>query len=636
MCGIVGFCGEGGSFGQDELGRMLAAIEHRGPDDSGTFFERLRTQPSSGVWLGSRRLAIQDLSPGGHQPMVDPGIGNAIAFNGEIYNFKQLRADLQARGHRFHSQCDTEVALRSWCAGGLEAVKGWRGMYAAALWDREQQRLTLVRDQWGIKPLYYTFDGQRLAFTSELRALLDVGLVPRKLSRRGVRDYLRYGSLQDPVTIIDGVYALLPGHALHWCRGRIRLERFQELPAETDEREQRTEQILRESVRLQLVSDVPVVVFLSGGVDSSVVSLLARQEANAPVDTMSIAFEEASYSERDYASRVARHLGTRHHEVMLSGTDALGKAIDAISMMDQPTVDGVNVSVISEAARRLGFTVALSGLGGDELFGGYSTFQRTPRLARILEVGHRHPRLSTLFGETAAPFLQPLGAAGRKFAQYLQHGDWNEHPYFLQRTIFYPSQIDRLCGPSEASSREDEAADERYRWLLEQAESFDPLNRISFLECCVYMGNTLLRDSDQMSMAHSLELRVPMVDQVLVRDLLSRPGGSKQLGSGSKAWLRQAFGKYLLPEVFTRKKMGFTFPFDVWLRGPLASEVGAVLAGGTAGLLEPDAVQRVWRGFQHRQVDWTRPWSLYVLNQWVKRNIGQSLSEDRDAVFASG
>ena len=369
MCGIAGYCGPAGRFSDQKLREMLRAIEHRGPDDCGVFSAPLPGNDEMRVWLGSRRLAIQDLTPAGHQPMIDQATGNAIAFNGEIYNFLELRARLEEKGCPFRSRCDTEVALRSWCAQGLAAVEQWRGMFGAALWDQGRQELWLLRDHWGIKPLYYHRDGEGLAFCSEVRGLLAGGVVPRQLSRRGLEDYLRYGAPQDPVTIIDGVYALLPGHALKWSKGKLEIRRYSESLSQMPSGRRTIESMLREIVRQQLISDVPVVVFLSGGVDSSVVSLLARQEAGAGVNTMSVVFEESHYSERYYARRVAERIGTRHHEVLLKGAEARQKAIEAISRMDQPSIDGINTYVVCEAARRGGFTVALSGLGGDEFFG---------------------------------------------------------------------------------------------------------------------------------------------------------------------------------------------------------------------------------------------------------------------------
>jgi len=636
MCGIAGYVGRASRFSDAQLKQMLAAIEHRGPDDSGTYTAGLRADEDARVWLGSRRLAIQDLSPAGHQPMVDAATGNAIAFNGEIYNFLELRADLQKNGYPFSSRCDTEVALASWCAKGVSAVDDWRGMFGAAVWDRAKEELWLVRDHWGVKPLYYWTDQNSVLFCSEVRGLLASGMIPRKLSRQGVEDFLRFGALQDPVTIVDGVYALLPGQLLRWSGGQVEIRRYMELPGrEAPEPGKDIATILRESVQGQLISDVPVVVFLSGGVDSSVVSLLARQVGGSAINTMSLIFEESRYSERDYARRVARHIGTTHHEVLVKGDEVQAKARAAISQMDQPSMDAINNYLVSGAARQAGFTVALSGLGGDEFFGGYATFRRTRILDAALRYARLAPRASRLASKALQLGLTPRDGAAIKLRQFLVHGDLDEHPYFLQRTTFFPSQIQRLLRISPPCSIDlQQKVRMREQYLHEETDGLDSLNQISLLEARTYMGNMLLRDSDQMSMAHSLELRVPFVDQVLAAHVLSIPSDRKGFGKTPKMLLRRAFAPQLPEEVFSRRKMGFTLPWPEWLRGPLASEVATVLQKDTGELWQGDARLQVWEEFRRGRLDWSRPWSLYVLSRWIMQNIvgqGEGLREDRAA-----
>lgn len=618
MCGIAGYVGPARRFDDEKLGVMLRAIEHRGPDDCGEYAAELKRAPESRVWLGSRRLAIQDLSPAGHQPMIDAATGNVIAFNGEIYNFLELKAQLERSGERFLSRCDTEVALRSWGKDGLGAAGQWRGMFGVALWDATREELWLVRDPWGIKPLYYRYDGEGIAFCSEVRALLAAGVAPRKLSRRGLEDYLEFGALQDPVTMIDGVYALLPGHALRWSVGKIEIQRYASKAAPAEGGAAAVEPMLREIVRQQLIADVPVVVFLSGGVDSSVVALAARQEAGGGVHTMSVVFEEQQYSEQQYARRVAEHIGTEHHEVMLRASDVQAKALDAIARMDQPTIDGVNTFVISEAARRSGFKVALSGLGGDEFFGGYSTFFRTARLRQLQRMAGAAPALAGLAGGALRAFRSETA---NRVGMLLESGDFAQHPYFAQRTLFFRRQIAALCAGGERSAEADRVAERRRAGLLEAAARMDELNQVSFLEARTYMANMLLRDSDQMSMAHSLELRVPLVDHILAERLLAVPGERKGFGREQKLWLREAFAKYLPNEVFLRKKMGFVLPLAVWLRGPLAAEVERTLLSEAGELWDRRAVQDVWDQFRQGRLSWSRPWALYVVSHWVAREI---------------
>jgi asparagine synthase (glutamine-hydrolysing) len=604
MCGIAGYCGPEGRFSDEKLRRMLRAIAHRGPDDEGVY--SAPAGPGGRVWLGSRRLAIQDLSPAGRQPMVEAG--RAIAFNGEIYNFLELRSELERQGRVFRSRCDTEVALAT-------PVERWRGMFGAALWDGARDDLLLVRDPWGVKPLYYHLDAAGgLAFCSEVRGLLAADVAPRALSRRGLEDYLRFGAVQDPVTIVDGVYALLPGYGLRWRQGKIELRRYAEESAEPMEAAD-VEPMLREIVRQQMISDVPVVVFLSGGVDSSVLALLARQEAGKGVQTLSVVFEEKRYSEREYARRVADRIGAEHHEALLRGPEALGKALEAIDRMDQPSIDALNTYVVSQAARQAGFPVALSGLGGDEFFGGYPTFRRAGLAARMQRWAQRSPALAGAAGRA----LGGLGRAGRKLGTYLESGEFWEHPYFLQRTVFFPRQVEALCRNGRPSAEADQMAEARRQALLEQAEGMDPLNQVSLLEARTYMANMLLRDSDQMSMAHSLELRVPLVDHVLAARLLATPGDRKGFGKRPKLWLRQAFGRWLPEEVFARRKAGFVLPLEVWLRGPLRREVEGTIATNPGGLWDARRAAEVWESFLRREVNWSRPWALFVLSRWAEK-----------------
>jgi asparagine synthase (glutamine-hydrolysing) len=618
MCGIAGFCAPRGRFGDNNLQTMLRAIHHRGPDDGGTHVTMTAGQRPHSVWMGSRRLAIQDLSSAGHQPMIDVPSGDVISFNGEIYNFPELRDSLEKGDCQFRSLCDTEVALQSWRRAGLEAVRQWRGMFSAALWNQRKEELWLVRDDWGIKPLYYSWDGDTLAFCSEVRALLAAGIVAPKLEWRAVEDYLRFGAVQDPLTIVEGIYALLPGHALRWSNGQIEIQRFAKPLPEAPIESTDVETELREIVRQQLVSDVPVTVFLSGGVDSSVFSLLARQEGGQGVNTMSVVFDEAKYTEGPYARRVAKHIGTEHHEVLLRPHDLRAKVSEAIKRMDQPTSDGINSYIISQAARQAGFTVALTGLGGDEFFGGYETFRRTPRIANLLEWCRKAPAAARAAGRIVAPGFARMRGAPRKFSQYLRYATFEEHPFFLQRTLFFPPEIRRLCWgrPSQLAQR---VAEARLLEIVEEAAALDELNQVSYFEARTYMANTLLRDGDQMSMAHSLELRVPLVDQKLAASVFALTGKNKGLGKEPKMLLRKAFERQLPKEVFDRKKMGFTLPFDLWLRTSLKQEVQSTLVSGM--LWEPEPASAVWEEFEDGVLDWSRPWSLYVLSRWVAQYI---------------
>jgi asparagine synthase (glutamine-hydrolysing) len=376
--------------------------------------------------------------------------------------------------------------------------------------------------------------------------------------------------------------------------------------------------LLLESVRLHTVSDVPVGVFLSGGIDSS--SLIALlTESGKRAETFSLVFREANYSESDYSREVARLYGTSHHEICVSQRDALEALPGVLRAMDQPTVDGVNTYIISQAAHAAGLKVALSGLGGDEIFGGYSTFRVATRLERPAEMWGHVPRI--LRG-TVAHTIDLLGNSdqNRKIQALVRDPEEIGHPCFLSRTLFTPAQLEELLTGIPEDARE--RARDPFRAMLDEAGSLDPLNRISFLETRGYMLNTLLRDSDVMSMAHSLELRVPLVDSRLATYLQSLPGSWKMHARILKPLLLGALKRKLPDALVFRRKKGFTLPFEHWLKDEMRATVEesllAPIAGSLSGFLNASAVAEVWKAFLAGGTSWARPWSLYVLRQWCE------------------
>jgi asparagine synthase (glutamine-hydrolysing) len=402
MCGIIGIItSRPGDEARAALARGTRAMGHRGPDDEGLeVVAAAERDAGRTAAFGHRRLSILDLSAAGHQPMRDEATGNWITYNGEVFNFHEVRSALEQRGLAFHSGTDTEVLLKGLGLRGLRAVEDWRGMFALGFWEAASRRLTLVRDRLGIKPLYYYHDGETFLFASEVRALLSTGLVPRRLSRAAVESYLAYGSVQQPLTIIENVYAVLPGHALTWEGGRLRTERYWELRAEARparagrELVEEVGALLAEAVRLRMVADVPVAAFLSGGIDSSAVVSLMRRATNGPIKAFSVCFDEQEFSEHIYAERVAREFGAEHHPVLLTEQGVLAKVPAALAAMDQPSVDGVNTYVVSEAVARAGIKVALSGLGGDEVFAGYGFFRTVGRDERRRALMENVPRVA--------------------------------------------------------------------------------------------------------------------------------------------------------------------------------------------------------------------------------------------------
>jgi asparagine synthase (glutamine-hydrolysing) len=631
MCGIVGIVTrQPRSEAQAALQRATRALSHRGPDDEGI---ELLTPASSEVTVafGHRRLAILDLSPAGHQPMRDEATGNWITYNGEVFNFRELRRGLEDEA-AFRSQSDTEVLLKGYARQGLKAVDEWRGMFALGLWEAARRRLVLLRDRLGIKPLYYYRDGDTFLFASEIRALLATGLVPRRLSRAAVESYLAYGSVQQPLTIIENVYAVLPGQALTLEDNRLASAPYWTLRADagatqmSDERALVAEigALLEEAVRLRLVSDVPVGVFLSGGVDSSAVVALMRRATAGRISTFSVYFHEREFNERAHAEQVARRFETDHHPVLVTEKDLAAQVPAALRALDQPSVDGINSYVVSEAAARAGLKVAVSGLGGDEVFAGYSFFRRMIWSERQRAHMRRVPTGARRAAAAAIGIISS-GSRAAKLQGLLRGDDLREHSVLLHRQLFTAEQRQSLLEPNGflPSQRERDLAELR-AWDAHQSahcEAADAINQASVLELGGYLSNTLLRDTDAMSMAHSLEVRVPLIDHRVVERLLMVPGRVKVRARQPKWLLVEAVGD-LPREILARPKRGFEFPFKHWLLGSLREQVeDALHQPRLDGLLRAEATQRLWRDFEAGRATWSRVWSLYALGSWARVNL---------------
>ncbi|GAC1516575.1 MAG: asparagine synthase (glutamine-hydrolyzing) [Terriglobales bacterium] len=510
-------------------------------------------------------------------------------------------------------------------------------MFAFAIWDAIRHRLFLARDHMGVKPLYYGIFGQYFLFASEVRTLLGTGLVPRRLDQAGLLNYLSFGSLYDPVTMIDGVSALRPGHYLTWEKGSLREIRYWDLAtaatrihhaslqspasAQKSALEDDLHATLDESIRRQMVSDVPVGAFLSGGIDSSsLVGILARN--GSKLDTFSIVFREADYSEAEYSRIVALKFGTRHHEIMVSQQNALDAVPGALDAMDLPTIDGFNTYVVSMQARAAGVKVVLSGLGADELFAGYSTFRSVQLMERFARFWRYLPGAARTLATKAFRQVAQPSDQNRKLTS-LADGDARVlHPYFLSRMLFTPAQVDSLC--LQNASFSSERANAALQEGLAQSSELDPINRISYLETHFYMLNTLLRDSDVMSMAHGLEIRVPFIDHLLAEKVLALPGTWKMSADKPKPLLVDSLRGELPEEIVHRRKRGFTLPFEHWLRDDLRPRVESTLLkssdGPLASFLTRATIRAVWEEFLNGQTSWSRPWSLYVLEDISKNN----------------
>ena len=631
MCGVTGIVARRDRQVQPLLQGLVRAVSHRGPDGQGAL---LRDAGQWTVGLGHTRLAILDLSSAGAQPMGLQDKGFWISYNGEVYNFRDLRKELEALGYRFRSQTDTEVMLRAYEAWGVDAFRRFRGMFAFALWDEPARKLHLVRGHLGIKPMYYYMSGDIFLFGSEVRAILGTGLVSRRLDSSGVASYLRYGSVQAPRTIVQGIRSLLPGTylTLDLRDGALRTEErnYAEVlsgKTQVDASKSRGEavarlgELLQDSVTAHLVSDVPVGVFLSGGIDSSsIVALLSKTQGAQKPKTFTVSFKEAEFSEGERAKLLARTFGTEHQEIVLSETDALHLLPSAIMAMDQPTVDGINTYVISKTVRDTGIKVALSGLGGDELFAGYPSFRRALRMRAIARIPRPIRSAVSNIGAALAGRSPPRRKRWEMFAS----DGAPQTVYDISRSLFSSSEVAALApwlprdvdlGPSVAAS-------------VPVAFANDVVNAVSYCETAGYMANTLLRDTDFMSMAHALEVRTPFVDAVVIPYVLSLPGEWKVQSGRPKPLLLDALGGALPEEIWRRPKMGFTLPFSQWMKSALEPELSKQLLGGEQALalaqacLAPSAVEQVWNDFRGnpRGEGWSRPWALYVLARWCQVN----------------
>jgi asparagine synthase (glutamine-hydrolysing) len=626
MCGVAGAVGRLDAEIHDAIDRAGLRMAHRGPDADGSWSS---TEAGPGARFTHRRLAIIDLSAAGVQPMTDADTGNVICFNGEIYNFAALRKELEAAGIRFRSDGDTEVLLKGYACWGRGVLKRLRGMFAFALWDASERRVLLARDRLGIKPLYLANverpGGRRaLLFASEVRALLAGGLVPRRLSEAGLASYLWNGFVVGPHTMVHGVRQLSAGCSA-WVDAEGNLgaeEPFWELPVDTDDpdAEARLAEALHEAVALRLISDVPVGVFLSGGIDSSAVASLAVAASSNPVRTFNIAFDEAEFDESPHARAVAEALGTDHHELRLSQSLFHEQLEPALCGLDQPTFDGINTYFVSRAVREAGITVALSGAGGDELFGGYRSFRDVPE-ALLRAAGSAAARLLSGGGG----LLPPQTRYGKLGDALATRGDLVSL-YQISYGLFSESFLDQLWKGDGSPPTEHGLPPQVASALRQRLGNADTLAAISALELHCFVGERLLRDTDTASMAVALEARVPLLDHEVVEAAAALPRSIRYAGLGSKQPLRDIALSNLDPALFDRPKSGFVLPLEVWTREALKGEMDSAFRDSArceAAGLAPASVSKLWQAWQQRSpgLYWSRLWSLYTLLHWT-RNEG--------------
>jgi asparagine synthase (glutamine-hydrolysing) len=631
MCGIAGIIGNHLPDIESCLARMSSALVHRGPDDAGVALWPARAGLPCAAFA-HRRLSIIDLSAAGQQPMSTQDGRFSIIFNGEIYNYRALRQELQFEGVRFRSQTDTEALLHLYARRGPKCLQWLRGMFAFAVRNNETGEVFIARDHLGIKPLYYYQRDNLFLFASELRALLESQAIPRRLSQLGLISYLQSGSVASPQTIIEGIRLLPPGHYIILrpnpdCKLEgTEVSYIEEWPMSANapqglDRQAAVEvlrEALKESVRLHLVSDVPLGPFLSGGIDSSAIVALMRQVTGDTPKTFSVVFTEEKFSEAVHARLVARKFNTEHHEIHLSEQQLFDMLPAAIGAIDQPTMDGINTFVVSKAVKEEGITVALSGLGGDELFAGYPTFRRALRLRSVARFSNSLRQGVSSLGER----FWNRSVQQKKLWQLLASDGSPSVACAVSRQLFTDDEVESMLGESASLLP---AFSINPMTSEEALSDYDPVNAVSLCELRGYMANTLLRDTDCMSMAHSLEVRVPFVDAEVVRFVLGLPGGWKLNGGRQKPLLQDALEDLIPPEVMNRPKMGFTLPFEEWMQSRLHDEIETAFTNeqqfDSIGL-RPSAVREVWRQFLRapRKVGWSRPWALYVLGRWCEQH----------------
>ena len=623
MCGIAGFVGRNGrDEGANEvsarrLRQMCDVIQHRGPDDEGMFV-------GDGAALGMRRLSIIDLA-GGHQPIRNEDGTIWVVFNGEIYNYRALRAELAASGHTFYTDTDTETIVHAYEQWGDDAFTHLRGMFGIALWDRRTRTLLLARDRVGIKPLHYAEHDGRLSFGSEIKSILAGDGTARSLDPVALGHYLSFLYTPGHASIFNGIRKLPPGHVLRWHDGHLTVRRYWDLPVGesfTGSMQNATDTlttILADAVRSHLVSDVPIGALLSGGVDSSLVVGLMARASSRPIKTFSIGFDEPAFDELDAARRLARHFSTDHHEFVVR-PDALGVVDSLVQHFDEPFGDSSAIPTwyVFQMARRH-VTVVLSGDGGDELFGGYDRYLPHPRVAAF-------DSLTGSAGRTVAGLAWPLLPHGRTGKNFLRHVAQHAPGRYLDSIrLFQPDELNALLSTEVGESISADGASTLAARRFDQWRALPWPSQMMRFDLDTYLPEDILTKVDRMSMAHSIESRVPLLDHNVVAFAASLPHDMKIRQSERKCVLKQAAAGILPAEVLGRRKQGFGVPVGEWFRGPLRDFVADALQSARArqrGYFRPRFVDRLMAEHTSGRRDHaSRLWALLMFELWHRRYL---------------
>jgi asparagine synthase (glutamine-hydrolysing) len=625
MCGIAGIVGaspEG--VDSQTIRRMCQSIVHRGPDDEGIFVK-------AGVGLGMRRLSIIDLS-GGHQPIFNEDRSVWIVFNGEIYNFPELRRELELRGHRFYTNTDTEVIVHLYEDYGSECVQKLRGMFAFALYDERKHRLLLARDRLGIKPLHYALANGRLLFGSEIKAVLAAAPELAVVDPHALLQYFYFGYVPDPVSAFTPIKKLPPGHLLEFEQGKITIRRYWDFPKfstysprSEEECLEQLESMLAEAVRIRLISDVPLGALLSGGADSSLVVALMARAASGPVKTFSIGFRRADFDETPYARKVAERFATEHHELILE-PDIVQTVGVLTSFMEEPFGDSSMLPTyyVCRMAREH-VTVALSGDGGDEAFAGYDRYRMHLRDRSYTWIPKPGRRFYREYIHAHVPYRVP----GRNFA-YSVSLPWTER--YIEGVTLKPFQREMKLLAEDFAALGEGAADplQEMRDCLNAAPADDPVDRVLYLDSKTYLPGDILTKVDRMSMANSLEVRVPILDHVFLEWVTGLESSWKLRGRSQKYILRKLAERAGVPrEVLNRPKQGFALPLVHWMRHELKDLIFSALTEPRTmqrGYFNPRGVHRILdEHFRGRRDHSPRIWRLLMLELW-HRNFLEPLA----------
>ncbi len=618
MCGISGIIGLSNRQESDRIIRaMNDALSHRGPDAEGFYVE-------DKMALGHRRLSIIDLSTAANQPFFDPTGRYVLVFNGEIYNYQDIRTELT--GYPFRTNSDTEVILAAYIQWGPDCLSKLKGMFAFALWDKTERKLFIARDRFGVKPLYYYHQDGYFLFSSEIRSLLSSKLIPRKLNKQALSDYLKYQSVITPFTLVEHIKQLPAGHYMLYSSTDLMIRKYWDITEVTPLKGGQDPEVVKKSVRdllfqsveRRLVSDVPVGAFLSGGIDSSaIVAIMSKVSRQKPV-AFTVGFDEKEYDETAYAELIAKKYDVTHHKVKLRPDDFLHELPHALDALDTPSGDGINTYVVSKAIRQSGIKVALSGVGGDELFVGYPIFHQFKKLQKFQTLF----RSTSLLRKILAGIIPAGNQKDDRIKAILSSRDVSiASVYPLLRQIQTNAQIRQLTGLNDRP--EQHGTLEKH--LIEnigRLKAFDAYSQVSIADYWGYTQHVLLKDTDQMSMAVALEIREPFFDHDLVEYVVSLPDSCKGIAY-PKQLLVESLKPLVPDEVVFRKKQGFVLPYDVWMRNELKTFCDDKIRSlASRDYFNGPKLSSYWQDFLENKskIRWADMWILIVLENWLQAN----------------